>query len=83
MNKYRVTLFLMAVFFCLGIRADIIPSSFYSEPTAGEFYLYDTTTGTFMGGPTDIDLKKPSLSSEATTKVTLTAYANDATGGGK
>ncbi len=32
----------------LGVKADVIPSSYYSEPAEGTFYIYNVTEGKFL-----------------------------------
>lgn len=32
----------------LGVKADVIPSSYYSEPAEGDFYLYNVSQGKFL-----------------------------------
>ena len=32
----------------LGVKADVIPSSYYSEPAKGTFYIYNVTEGKFL-----------------------------------
>ena len=41
----------------MGAKADVIPSSYYSEPAAGDFYLYNVTQQRFLTGT-------PSMSAE-------------------
>lgn len=48
MNKKTITLILMLLLAVLGVKADVIPSSYYSEPAAGDFYLYNVSQGKFL-----------------------------------
>ena len=38
----------MAMLSVMGAKADVIPSSYYSEPAAGTFYLYNVTEDKFL-----------------------------------
>ena len=38
--KLKLTFFILALLSFMGAKADVIPSSYYSEPEAGTFYLY-------------------------------------------
>jgi hypothetical protein len=48
MNKKVFTFFMMAILSIMGAKADVIPSSYYSEPAAGDFYLYNVNQGQFL-----------------------------------
>lgn len=48
MNKKTITLILMLLLAVLGVKADVIPSSYYSEPAEGTFYIYNVTEGKFL-----------------------------------
>ena len=48
MNKKTITLILMLLLAVLGVKADVIPSSYYSEPAGGTFYIYNVTEGKFL-----------------------------------
>ncbi len=69
MNKKTVTLILMLLLAVLGVKADVIPSSYYSEVGEGNYYLYNVTQQKFLTG-------SPSMSS---TPVALTLAVVDET----
>ena len=46
--KKKITLFAMALLTVVGTKADVIPSSYYSEPAAGTYYIYNVTEGKFL-----------------------------------
>ena len=48
MNKKVLLLFVTAMLSIMGAKADVIPSSYYSEPAAGTYYLYNVTAGKFL-----------------------------------
>ena len=48
MNKKTITLVMMLLLAVLGAKADVIPSSYYSEPAAGTYYIYNVTEGKFL-----------------------------------
>lgn len=48
MNKKTITLVMMLLLAVMGVKADVIPSSYYSEPAAGTFYIYNVTEGKFL-----------------------------------
>ena len=48
MNKNALLLFVTALVAVIGAKADVIPASYYSEPAAGEFYIYNVTEGKFL-----------------------------------
>ncbi|MBR4243467.1 MAG: hypothetical protein IKR98_06225 [Bacteroidaceae bacterium] len=48
MNKKVLLFFVMALLSIMGAKADVIPSSYYSEPAAGTFYIYNVTEGKFL-----------------------------------
>ena len=39
---------MMLLLAVLGAKADVIPSSYYSEPAAGTYYIYNVTEGKFL-----------------------------------
>ena len=39
---------MMALLSVTGTKADVIPSSYYSEPAAGTYYIYNVTEGKFL-----------------------------------
>ena len=43
-----ITLVLMALLSVMGAKADVIPSSYYSEPASGTYYIYNVTEGKFL-----------------------------------
>lgn len=75
MKKKVLLFFAMAMLSVMGAKADVIPSSYYSEPAAGTFYLYNVTQEKFLCGTGD-----PSLVSTPTNQVTLTALTGDDAG---
>ena len=56
MNKKTITLILTTLLAVMGVKADVIPSKYYSTVTAGIFYLYNVTRQQFLTG-------SPSMSS--------------------
>ncbi len=48
MNKKTITLILTTLLAVMGVKADVIPSSYYSEPAQGTFYIYNVTEGKFL-----------------------------------
>lgn len=46
--KLKLTFFILALLSFIGAKADVIPSSYYSEPAAGTFYLYNVTQDKFL-----------------------------------
>ena len=48
MKKKVLLFFAMAMLSVMGAKADVIPSSYYSEPAAGTFYLYNVTEDKFL-----------------------------------
>ena len=48
MNKKVFTLFVMALLTGMEAKADVIPSSYYSEPAAGTYYIYNVTAEKFL-----------------------------------
>ena len=48
MKKKVLLFFAMAMLSIMGAKADVIPSSYYSEPAAGTFYLYNVTENKFL-----------------------------------
>lgn len=48
MNKKTTTLILLLFLSVLGVKADVIPSSYYSAIGEGTFYIYDVTDQKFM-----------------------------------
>lgn len=48
MKKKVLLFFAMAMLSVMGAKADVIPSSYYSEPAAGTFYLYNVNQGQFL-----------------------------------
>ena len=48
MKKKVLLFFAMAMLSIVGAWADVIPSSYYSEPAAGTFYLYNVTENKFL-----------------------------------
>lgn len=60
---------MMLLLAIVGTKADVIPSSYYSEPAAGTYYLYNVTQQQFLTG-------SPSMSS---TPVALTLAVVDET----
>lgn len=75
MNKKVLLLFVTAMLSIMGAKADVIPSSYYSEPAEGTFYLYNVTQDKFLCGTGD-----PSLVSTPTNQITLTALTDDDAG---
>ena len=75
MNKKILLLFVTAMLSIMGAKADVIPSSYYSEPAKGTFYLYNVTQDKFLCGTGD-----PSLVSTPTNQITLTALTGDDAG---
>lgn len=73
--KLKLTFYILALLSFMGAKADVIPSSYYSEPEAGTFYLYNVTQEKFLCGTGD-----PSLVSTPTNQVTLTALTGDDAG---
>lgn len=49
MNKKTITLILTTLLAVMGVKADVIPSSYYSEVGEGTFYIYDVTSQKFVG----------------------------------
>lgn len=45
MNKKVLLFFMTALLAIIGTKAEVIPSSYYSEPEAGTFYIYNVTEG--------------------------------------
>lgn len=72
MNKKTITLILTTLLAVMGVKADVIPSSYYSEPAAGTYYLYNITQEKFLCGTGD-----PSLVETPTSQVALTALTGD------
>lgn len=56
MNKKTITLILTTLLAVMGVKAEVIPSKYYSTVTAGTFYLYNVTRQQFLTG-------SPSMSS--------------------
>lgn len=75
MKKKVLLFFATAMLSIMGAKADVIPSSYYSEPAAGTFYLYNVTQEKFLCGTGD-----PSLVSAPTTQVILAALSGDDAG---
>lgn len=48
MKKKTFTLMMMLLLSFVGVKADVIPSSYYSEPAAGTYYIYNVTKGKFL-----------------------------------
>ena len=48
MKKKVLLFFAIAMLSVMGAKADVIPSSYYSEPAAGDFYLYNVNQGQFL-----------------------------------
>lgn len=48
MKKKVLLFFATAMLSVMGAKADVIPSSYYSEPAAGDFYLYNVNQGQFL-----------------------------------
>lgn len=48
MKKELFLMFVTAMLSVMGAKADVIPSSYYSEPAAGDFYLYNVTEDKFL-----------------------------------
>lgn len=48
MNKKTITLVMMLLLAVVGAKADVIPSSYYSEPAAGTFYFYNVNQGKYV-----------------------------------
>lgn len=48
MNKKTITLILMLLLAVVGVKADVIPSSYYSEPAEGKFFIYNVSEGKFL-----------------------------------
>ena len=44
----RLTLMLTVLMLAVSVRADVLPSNYYSEPEAGTFYLYNVAKGQFL-----------------------------------
>ncbi len=49
MNKKTIILVMMFLLAVMGAKADVIPSSYYSEPAAGTYFIYDVTDQKFVG----------------------------------
>lgn len=75
MKKKVLLFFATAMLSIMGAKADVIPSSYYSEPAAGTFYLYNVTQDRFLCGTGD-----PSLVTTPTNQVTLAALTGDDAG---
>lgn len=60
MKKKVLLFFAMAMLSVMGAKADVIPSSYYSEPAAGDFYLYNVNQGQFLDR---LDSNFPTLTS--------------------
>ena len=75
MKTKTLLFFVTALLSVIGAKADVIPSSYYSEPAEGTFYLYNVTQDKFLCGTGD-----PSLVSAPTTQVILTALTGDDAG---
>ena len=75
MKTKTLLFFATAMLSIMGAKADVIPSSYYSEVAAGEFYLYNVTQNKFLCGTGD-----PSLVSAPTTQVILTTLTGDDAG---
>lgn len=54
MKKKLLLFFATAMLSIMGAKADVIPSSYYSEPVAGTFYLYNVTQGKFLDGSVNL-----------------------------
>jgi len=48
MKKKLLLFFVTAMLSIMEAKADVIPSSYYSEPAAGTFYIYNVTEGKFL-----------------------------------
>jgi len=48
MKKKVLLFFVIAMLSIMGAKADVIPSSYYSEPAEGTFYLYNVTQEKFL-----------------------------------
>ena len=48
MKKKTFTLMMMLLLTVAGAKAVVIPSSYYSEPAAGTYYIYNVTEGKFL-----------------------------------
>lgn len=48
MKKKVLLFFATAMLSIMGAKADVIPSSYYSEPAEGDFYLYNVNQGQFL-----------------------------------
>ena len=48
MKKKVLLFFVTAMLSIMGTKADVIPSSYYSEPAEGDFYLYNVNQGQFL-----------------------------------
>ena len=48
MNKKTISLVMMLLLAVVGAKADVIPSTYYSEPEAGTYYIYNVTEGKFL-----------------------------------
>lgn len=48
MNKKVLLFFVTAILSVMGVKADVIPSSYRSEAGAGSFYIQNTATGKFF-----------------------------------
>jgi len=75
MKKKVLLFFVTAMLSIMGAKADVIPSSYYSEPAEGTFYLYNVTQEKFLCGTGD-----PSLVTTPTNQVTLASLTGDDTG---
>ena len=49
MNKKTITLILMLLLAVMGVKAEVIPSSYYSAVGEGTYYIYDVTSQKFVG----------------------------------
>jgi len=48
MKQKSLTLLLTTFLISIGVEAGVIPSSFYSEPTEGAYYIYNVNEGKFL-----------------------------------
>lgn len=46
--KKKITLVMMALLAVMGVKADVIPSSYYSTVGEGTFFIYNVTEGKFL-----------------------------------
>ena len=54
MKTKTLLFFVTALLSVMGAKADVIPSSYYSEPAEGTFYIYNVTQDKFLNASLDL-----------------------------